>query len=417
MATFLLAAAAAVTGGVGLAQAQFAKPLLVADATKVGHIDFYLAGELGATMTVREQAGGGTRRLGAIVLDERGHGVIKDAARWRCDRLSRRFLVSGLIAGRPMTGSYGVRTPSCRERLDMALPRQVPRGAKVLLRIRDRWRIGDLRLRLCVTEPGGRRRCRNLRMARNNARITKQLRAGVEGRSRVELTAPGLRVSETFSVGEPPGREGREGRKPTILAAGDSLMQGVDASLADRFASRARVSRDVIPNSGISKPGFDWLRHSRERTRRVRPEVSVIFLGANEGFGMRIPGRGLVECCNPVWIAEFTSRVRRMMVTYGRGGRADVFWLSVPAPRDRERQLLQGAVNASVLRAAKGLRRVRIVRLDRVFTPGGRYRDVMTYRGRRLRVREGDGIHFSPAGAEIVADKVAAALRSARVVR
>ena len=106
-----------------------------------------------------------------------------------------------------------------------------------------------------------------------------------------------------------------------------------------------------------------------------------------------------------------------MMITYSRGGKADVFWLSIPAPRSPERQALQIVGNAAVTKAAEGLPRVRIVRLDRVFTPGGVYRDVMTYHGRRLRVRESDGIHLSLPGARIAAEKVAAALRAARVVR
>jgi hypothetical protein len=41
----------------------------------------------------------------------------------------------------------------------------------------------------------------------------------------------------------------------------------------------------------------------------------------------------------------------------------------------------------------------------------------MTYRGRRVRVREADGIHLTLAGAQIAADKVMGALRSAGVVR
>jgi hypothetical protein len=106
-----------------------------------------------------------------------------------------------------------------------------------------------------------------------------------------------------------------------------------------------------------------------------------------------------------------------MMVTYGRAGKADVFWLSIPAPRSPDRQALQKLVNAAVAKAAEGLPRVRIVRLDQVFTPGGVYRDSMTYGGRRVRVRESDGIHLSLPGAKIAAAKVIAALRAARVVR
>lgn len=404
--------------GAGLAHGQFDKAYLVADATKRGHIDFYVAGELGANMTLSElESGGATRVLGSIVLDERGHGVIRDGTRWRCDRLSRRFEVAGRLAGAPVTATYGVRTPSCRYRLKVGLPRRSRPGSKVGMVVRDQWGIGDLRLRLCKVEAGDRRRCRNIRMPKDKPRLVTSFRLNREGRARVLLTGSGIGMSRSVAVGRRSLGGGGGERGARILAAGDSLMQGVDAFLADGLAPRARVFRDVNPNSGISKPGLDWAQHARDRTRRVRPDASIVFLGANEGFAIRSASGQLVACCDAAWYGEFASRVRSMMITYSRAGKAHVFWLSIPAPRSPERQLLQNVINAAVLEAAEGLPRVRIVRLDHVFTPGGVYRDVMTYRRRRVRVRESDGIHLSLPGAQIAADKVIAALRAARVVR
>lgn len=413
----LLAASACLTAP-GLAHAQSDQPFLVADATKRGHIDFYVVGQQGTTAVVSELDGrGGSRRLGSVVLNANGHGVIRDGARWRCDRLSRRFVVRGHRDGQPVTAGYSVRTPPCRDRLKVGLPRRLRPGGSVRMVVRDQFGIGDLSLRLCKIEAGDRQRCRNLRMATDQVRLETRFRLHREGRARIVLTGRGMRVSRPVAVGRsaPDGRG--EGRRARILAAGDSLMQGVDGFLADRLGSRGRVFRDVNPNTGISKPGLDWARHAREFTRRVRPDASVIFLGANEGFAIRSASGGLVACCDATWYGEFASRVRSMMVSYSRGGKADVFWLAIPAPRSRERQSLQRTVTSAVLEAAKGLPRVRVVRLDHVFTPGGVYRDVMTYRGRRVRVRESDGLHLSVEGAEIAAAKVTAALRAARVVR
>jgi len=50
-------------------------------------------------------------------------------------------------------------------------------------------------------------------------------------------------------------------------------------------------------------------------------------------------------------------------------------------------------------------------------SPGGVYRDVITIRGRRVRVRHSDGVHLTLRGAEVVAAETVAALRKARVVR
>lgn len=415
--TILLALLVVAVGGAGVAHAQFSQPYLVADATVPGHIDFYVAGELGAPMVVSEFVEGEeTAELGRVVLNQNGHGVIRDGARWRCDRLSRRFEVKGPVGGKPMRNTYGVRTPSCRDRLEIGLPRRARRGRAVRMVIRDEWAIGDLRLRLCKVERGDRRRCRYIRMRRDTRRMVTSFRLTREGRARISLTGVGINIRRTIAVGKKAGGSDPEVRGPRILAVGDSMMQGLDAFLADRLAKRARVFRDVHPNTGISKPGFNWAQHARDEVARRRPEASVVFLGGNEGFALR-SGSGFVECCGPVWYAEFAARVRSMMITYGRAGRADVFWLTVPAPRSEERQELQRVVNAAVRKAAEGIPRVRLVQLDEVFTPGGVYRDVMTYRGRRVRVRESDGIHLSLEGARIAAEKVTAALRAARIIR
>ena len=405
-------------GGAGLAMAEFSEPYVVADATKPGHIDFYLAGEPGTRMTVSEFVEGEeTRYLGSTILDGAGHGVIRDGSRWRCDRLSRRFEVKGRIAGKPVRNTYGVRTGSCRDRLDVGLARRARPGSRIRLVIRDQWGVGELRLRLCKTEKGDRPRCRIVWMPKNRPRYVTALRVYREGHAKIQVSGTGIRLSRIVAVGPRTRVPDPPSTGPRILAAGDSMMQGVDAFLADRLGSRARVFRDVNPNSGISKPGLDWAQHARDHTRKVRPAATIVFLGANEGFALPTASGALVDCCGPVWYAEFASRVRSMMLTYGRAGKADVLWIINPAPRSEERQVLQRVVNAAVVKAAEGLPRVRIVRFDEVFTPGGVYRDVMTYRGRRVRVRESDGIHLSLPGARIAAEKLTAELRAARVIR
>ena len=70
-------------------------------------------------------------------------------------------------------------------------------------------------------------------------------------------------------------------------------------------------------------------------------------------------------------------------------------------------------VNAAIEVAAQPFRaQVRVLDMEELFTPGGRYRDAMTIDGRRRIVREGDGIHLNGAGAGLAADAVLEAVRS-----
>jgi hypothetical protein len=196
--------------------------------------------------------------------------------------------------------------------------------------------------------------------------------------------------------------------KPVVLATGDSMVQYVDVYLKRRLKSRARVPSDARISTGLSKPSLlNWPRHAGAQVRRFRPRAVVVFLGANDGFPMR--GR---PCCGKPWSREYARRAGRMMDAYIKGGVRRVYWLQLPQAREGMFRKAYPAVNKGVRLAAKHRRkRVRIVALNEFFTPHGRYRDVMRYRGRTVRVRQRDGVHLSPAGASIAAGLVARRIR------
>jgi hypothetical protein len=114
-----------------------------------------------------------------------------------------------------------------------------------------------------------------------------------------------------------------------------------------------------------------------------------------------------VKCCGAPWAAVYATRARTMMDTYRRDGEARVYWLTLPLPRDRQRQEVARAVNAAIRVAAAPYRaQVRVLDMATIFTPGGRYRDDMPVGGDVRLVREADGIHLNEAGAEVAADEV-----------
>jgi hypothetical protein len=173
-----------------------------------------------------------------------------------------------------------------------------------------------------------------------------------------------------------------------------------------------RVVRDPHVGTGISQSEIvDWGRLAGAQARKNEADAVVMFIGANEGWPMRIRGRQ-VQCCGPEWASEYAYRARRMMDAYRRRGASRVYWLLLPAPRDRDRQEIARAVNAALTVAAQPYRaQVRILDLGRVFTPGGRYRDAMPVGGGEKIVRESDGIHLNRAGSEVAAGHVLGAVR------
>ena len=199
-----------------------------------------------------------------------------------------------------------------------------------------------------------------------------------------------------------------EPRRPLgkLLVTGDSLSTPLDVQLARRLSSRGvDVVRDPHLGTGISKSfTVDWGQLAASQVRRHRPDAVVVFIGANEGFPMPGAGGREVECCGADWAAAYATRVRQMADTYRRDGAARVYWITLPTPRDPDRQRIGRVVNAAIAAAAAPWRaQVRVVDTVPTFTPDG-YRDAIDVRGTRTIVRDADGIHLNAAGAAVLAD-------------
>jgi hypothetical protein len=126
---------------------------------------------------------------------------------------------------------------------------------------------------------------------------------------------------------------------------------------------------------------------------------------------MPAPGGGDVKCCGANWASVYATRARRMMDTYRQGGEARVYWLTLPMPRDGDRQEVARVVNEAIGVAAQPFRvHVRLLDMVELFTPGGDYRDSMEVDGEDRVVRESDGVHLNDEGAELAAETVLDAL-------
>lgn len=204
-------------------------------------------------------------------------------------------------------------------------------------------------------------------------------------------------------------------RLRTLLVTGDSMSMPLDLVLARRLASKhVRVIRDPHPGTGISNTQVaDWGELSAQQTSDDHADAVIVFIGANEGYPFPDGDGGQVECCEATWAAIFATRARDMIAAYRRDGRAHVYWLTLPVPRDPERHRIARVVDAAVEVAAQPWRSdVRIVDVANAVTPHDRYRASMRVDGDRTIIRASDGIHLNEAGAEVAADMVMDALRA-----
>jgi hypothetical protein len=198
----------------------------------------------------------------------------------------------------------------------------------------------------------------------------------------------------------------------TVLVTGDSLSTPLDTEIATRLAGDAEVIREPHLAAAISRPELlDWGALSTSQVAKHDPDAVVMFSGANEFYAIPDATGKPVECCGTDWAALLSGRMREMMNTYRQDGDARVYWLTVPAVRDADRQEVTRVVNAAIEVAAQPWAgQVRVIDLNPIFTPDGEYSDSIDVDGEETIVRESDGIHLNPTGAGIAADAVIEAI-------
>jgi hypothetical protein len=370
---------------------------LTADARDTGYVGLKLHAAEGEPVSIRDEATGESRTLTPTSDDT----ALRRFATWRCEARTRRFTATQGTA----STTAEVLTPSCSRRLELGGRRVQPAGAGASVRIRDRWRLGGVSARVCVRPPGMAKRCRQVRIQAGRRLLSVRFSDPRAGAYRLTVRTPYQQLRRALRARPAAGHL-------RILATGDSMIQIIDSYLKARAGRGARVRSDAHISTGLSKPSLlDWQAQARRQAAR-RPDVVVMFIGANDGFPM-----AGADCCGAAWVAEYARRARRMMRTYARGGRARVLWLLLPAPRGGSFREVFPAVNAALRRAARGLDDdVRLVELDEFFTPGGRYRDSMQIDGKTVRVRQGDGVHLNTTGASIAANIVLRILRTERIL-
>ncbi len=318
---------------------------------------------------------------------------------WTCQS-SRTFVA---ITGEERSAPITVTTPPCAERLTVRVAGHVALGGTLRVSLFDEWRRGDLAADVCAVQPDGVRSCRHIQTPPYQFIAHAVFRASHAGEWRVEVTDPTQTVQRAVIVVQKHYPAG----EPKVLSTGDSMMLNPTVALRHRLSGKARIIDDVYAGSGISRPFvIDWATLPGEQVRAYRPDATIISLGMGDGRDL-----DSATCCGPDYVAAYATRVRAIMQTYSRGGKAAVVWLNEPYPSNPLRWPAEAAINAAVGLAARDVPRVKVVDLAALMTPGGTYTAYLDRDGTNVRVRTADGIHLNRTGARIAARLAGEALR------
>ena len=196
----------------------------------------------------------------------------------------------------------------------------------------------------------------------------------------------------------------------SLFITGDSMIESFAPRLINRADDTGAVkgTYEVKHGTGMVRDDvLDWPVHAAAVVAARRPEAIIVMMGGNDGQNIDLGADGILQAGSAEWQAEYELRARRMMAALTADGRK-VYWVGMPIARSAKLTPRFRSANAAVAAAARATPGVTFVDIWTTFADAnGRYADYLPdASGRKVLMRNRDGIHLSRAGAAVLVDKV-----------
>jgi len=220
--------------------------------------------------------------------------------------------------------------------------------------------------------------------------------------------APSTPITPTTPAHLPPLRVGTAASPLRVLVVGDSLGLDFGDSIKNKLDAGGIIHTQVDGRvaTGLTRPdSFDWSAELRSDLAQFKPELVIAMFGGNDDQDAIVGGR-FIPFPSQAWGEIYGSRVASFADAVHASG-AHLLWAGLPVMRSAVKtQRLQTvmAVTRAVLAA-----RDSTMFVDETTTladGAGHYAYALPdAAGQLVVVREPDGVHFSPAGADWLADR------------
>jgi hypothetical protein len=200
-----------------------------------------------------------------------------------------------------------------------------------------------------------------------------------------------------------------------VLVLGDSMIAGgfglflardLEKDLGYDTARRGKSS------SGLARPDFfDWMKEAKKLVAENPFDAYVVMFGGNDVQGLYMGDGNWIRWPDEGWTEEYARRINELCDLLAPEGQR-IFWCGLPIMKPGKFggrvQKVNTIYNATIsLRPGALFVDTWAVLADEA----GEYADkieLVPGSGKKVRVRAGDGIHLSPAGAQHLADHVEA---------
>jgi hypothetical protein len=192
-----------------------------------------------------------------------------------------------------------------------------------------------------------------------------------------------------------------------VLVLGDSLGIDLGDVLVDDLSATGvvKATLDGQVSTGLTRPDyFNWPAELATDLPRYTPQVIVIMMGANDA--QDFPGPPDIPFGTAAWDATYRNRVNTFMAeATSRGAR--VLWVGMPPMEDPTLSAAMQQIDGIVRQAAPRHRGVEFLSSWTVLgTPAGQFTPYLVVAGQEVNVREPDGTHITPGGAQVLSSVV-----------
>ncbi|MGH6935767.1 MAG: SGNH/GDSL hydrolase family protein [Methylocella sp.] len=203
---------------------------------------------------------------------------------------------------------------------------------------------------------------------------------------------------------------------PTYFVAvlGDSLGQMLAQGLGEAFENRPEVAilRKAKENSGLVRDDFfNWTQATQDLLASgEKIDFAVMLIGSNDRQSLR-DANGSYEPRSPEWQAAYTQRIETIAAMF-RDKKIPLVWVGLPILRNERLSEDALAFNEFYRAYAEKAGATYIDIWEAFADEAGQYSAIgPDINGQTVRLRAGDGIHFTKAGARKLAHFVEPEIR------
>jgi hypothetical protein len=196
--------------------------------------------------------------------------------------------------------------------------------------------------------------------------------------------------------------------RQTIVVFGDSQAQGLAGGLSRVLLedSRFRVINRTHPGAALVHGESEWLAPVQRFVAREKADIAVVMFGANDRLDLRDDRGAYLRFHTDVWRDAYAARIGKILSALTDAG-LKVIWCGNPIARSPTYSADMGYINTIYEEEARRFGAQFLSLWNAVADGDGRYAAYGKDRGGiTQRMRADDGIHFTAAGYEVIAEKI-----------